>query len=703
MSARTRRSIIAQKTLAAVTGALLFATLTQAATPVKMTINARQRAAPVTPYEYGMFIEPIGGLIARTLWAEMLDDRKFFYPIVAEGKDAPVPESVEGRRGITYRKWRPIGADTAVAMDTHDPYVGKQSASVAVEASSPSGFGQGGIGVLQGKRYVGHVVLSGDASATIQVVLAWGTGPGDRQAVSLPQPGPTWQSIPFELTAGGDSSDAHLEITGTGSGKFRIGAVSLMPADNINGWRADTTAILATLHSGMWRLPGGNFLSDWDWHGAIGPRDKRAPMFDHAWSAMQPNDLGMDEYMELTRIIAVEPYVTVNAGLGDANSAAEEVEYLNGPASSEWGAKRAANGHPAPYKIRFWNIGNEPYGWWQIGKTTLDYFMMKHNDFAAAMRAVDPSIILIGSGAMPDQLHPREVQENASLQSIQSRFGTEQDWTGGLLAKAWGAFDGISEHWYDRAEKRPDAPAPAELLEFARSPSNQVRMKALEWGIYQQRFPAMKDRPLFLSMDEFAYTGAPVNLKLALAYSMVLQEMLRHTDFMTMGAFTTGASTMDITPTASVLNSTGEVFKLYGEHFGAGTIPLTLEGNSPQPEPRFPVGFAHPRVLAGSPTYPLDVIAGLSPDRHSLRIAVVNATFKDQTVEIKLEGLRIRSGGKVWRLSGKDLEATNKVGHPPGVTAHEAKVPALSGSLTVLPISTSIYEFPLKQDPGPGN
>ena len=683
--------------MAGLIGTLLLVTLAQGGSSVKITVNARERAEPVTRYEYGMFIEPIGGLIARTLWAEMLDDRKFFYPIVPEGKDAPAPDSVEGRRGVTYRRWRPIGADTAVTMDSHDPYVGKQSADVVVDGTTPRGFGQAGIGLLKGKKYIGHLMLSGEPGAKVQVTLTWGSGPDERQTVALPTPGSGWHSIPFEFTAGADSSDAHFEITGTGSGKFRIGAVSLMPADNINGWRADTTAILANLHSGMWRLPGGNFLSDWDWHGAIGPRDKRAPVFDFAWSAMQPNDLGMDEYMELTRIIGVEPYVTVNAGLGDANSAAEEVEYLNGPASSEWGAKRAANGHPAPYGIRLWNIGNEPYGWWQIGKTTLDYFMMKHNAFAAAMRAADPSITLIGSGAMPDQLHPRDVKENASLESIQSRFGTEQDWTGGLLAKAWGNFDGVSEHWYDRAEKRPDAPPEAELLEFVRSPSNQVRMKALEWGIYQQRFPAMKDKHLFLSMDEFAYTGAPVNLKLALAYSMVLQEMLRHTDFMKMGAFTTGASTMDITPTSAVLNSTGEVFKLYGEHFGAGTIPVAIEGNSPQPEPRYPVGFAHPKVLAGSPTYPLDVIAGLSPDRRSLRIAVVNATFKAQPLEINLGGLQTRGGGKLWRLSGKTLEAANKVGQPPGVTVREEKAPALSRALTVPPISTSIYEFPLRQ------
>ena len=128
--------------------------------------------------------------------------------------------------------------------------------------------------------------------------------------------------------------------------------------------------IARSLNSGFWRLPGGNFLSDWDWHEAIGPRDKRPPMFDYAWGAMQPNDLGMDEWMDLTRIIGVEPYVTVNAGLGDANSAAEEVEYLNGAVTTDWGAKRAANGHPEPYRVKWWNIGNEPFGWWQIGRAS---------------------------------------------------------------------------------------------------------------------------------------------------------------------------------------------------------------------------------------------------------------------------------------------------------------------------------------------
>jgi alpha-N-arabinofuranosidase len=218
-------------------------------------------------------------------------------------------------------------------------------------------------------------------------------------------------------------------------------------------------------------------------------------------------------------------------------------------------------------------------------------------------------------------------------------------------------------------------------------------MKALEWDIYQQRFPAMKDKHIFLSMDEFAYTGAPVNLKLALAYSMVLQEMLRHTEFMKMGAFTTGVSTMDITPTASVLNSTGELFRLYGEHFGTGTVPLAVDGNSPQREPKYPVGYSHPEVRAGSPTYPLDVIAGLSPDRRTLRIAIVNPTFKPQTASITLEGIVTHGSGQVWRLTGKGLDANNKVGQLPGVTIRQSKVPELARALTSPPVSTSIYEF----------
>ncbi len=208
--------------------------------PIAVRIDATRRAAPVTRYEYGMFIEPIGGLVARTLWAEMLDDRKFYDPIGPASADTPPPPSAEGRPGMTYRKWRPIGGDAVVTMEARDPYVGTQSPRVGVAGETGRGFGQSGIGVARGKRYTGYLWLSGDSGAAVKVALIWGDRAQDRQIVSLPASMAGWQQADFEFTPTADSKDARFEITGTGTGSFRIGAVSLMPADNIHGWRADT-------------------------------------------------------------------------------------------------------------------------------------------------------------------------------------------------------------------------------------------------------------------------------------------------------------------------------------------------------------------------------------------------------------------------------------------------------------------------------
>ncbi len=108
--------------------------------------------------------------------------------------------------------------------------------------------------------------------------------------------------------------------------------------------------------------------------------------------------------MTLCRLLDVEPYITVNAGFGDAHSAAHWVAYANGPVTSTMGKLRAANGHPKPYGVKFWGIGNEVWGGWQFGAMSLQQFEIKHNQFAKAMRKADPTITLIGSGAMPDAM-----------------------------------------------------------------------------------------------------------------------------------------------------------------------------------------------------------------------------------------------------------------------------------------------------------
>jgi hypothetical protein len=117
-----------------------------------------------------------------------------------------------------------------------------------------------------------------------------------------------------------------------------------MSVDNMGGFRTDVVQALKALHIPNVRWPGGNMVSEYQWTDGIGDRDKRPPRFiRELW---EPNDVGIDEFMELCRLIDTKPYVAVNAGNGTAEQAAAEVEYCNGGPGTKYGKERARNGHP---------------------------------------------------------------------------------------------------------------------------------------------------------------------------------------------------------------------------------------------------------------------------------------------------------------------------------------------------------------------
>jgi alpha-L-arabinofuranosidase len=678
------------------------------------TIDTTKVSEPISKYEYGMFIEHIGSLVYRSLWSEMLDDRQFYYPITS--KEPAAAPSAPAFRRMMLRQWRPVGPDASVVMDKDQPFVGEQSPRIGLDASTPHGIRQAGLALVKAKQYVGHVRLRGTPRARVKVSLIWGHAANERETVSLSALGDAYREFPFSFTAQADTADGAFEITGTGSGNFHVGTVSLMPADNVEGFRPDTIGWLRQLHSGFWRLPGGNFVSDFNWYDSVGDRDKRPPVFDYAWNAVQSNDVGMDEFMTLCKLIGVEPYVTVNAGFGDAHSAEEEVEYMNGSVKTRLGAMRARNGHPEPYHVKFWNVGNEPYGTWELGRTDLKYYVLKHNEFARAMRKADPSITILASGSMPEEETIEGVASDLHLKNLQVPFCSDADWTCGFLKHSWRLFDGITEHWYARAGVRFD-PAAAEkgrrigrmepgyvpvqesVLEWVRQPSDRVHVKAEEWEEYERLYPDMVKNKIFMSNDEYAYTGAPTNLKLALAYAMVFNEMLRHTDFWRMSAFTMGVSTLDTTPTGAALNTNGLLFKLYGDHMGAGLLPVALSGNSPQPAPTQLLVGDLPRTSAGSATYPLDVAAALSADRKYLNLAIVNATESVQPLQLQLAGAKLAGQATLWEMTGKDLEGAIQVGQKPQVEIRERAINNLPEKLSIARISVNIYQFPIVQAP----
>ena len=681
---------------------------------IKVDIDTKQTARPVSSYEYGMFIEHIGSLIYRSLWSEMLDDRKFYFPIKPAEPQATAPAQGGPFRNMQLRKWHPIGPDDAVVLDKDESFVGEQSPRIELSASSPHGIRKSDLALVRGKKYAGHIWVRGTPDAKVKIVLIWGEGVNDREIVLLPAPPNTFKKFPFAFTAGADTDAGSLEITGTGAGNVHIGAVSLMPAGNLDGFRPEVIAQLKQLHSGFWRLPGGNFISNFNWYHSVGPRDERPPDFDYAWNAMQTNDVGMDEFMTLCKLIDVEPYITVNAGFGDAHSAAEEVQYMNGALSTPMGATRAQNGHPAPYQVKFWNIGNEPYGQWQLGRTDLKYYLLKHNEFAKAMRAADPSITLLASGSMPEEAILECVAADWHIPFDQAGICSDADWTCGFLKHDWGNFDGITEHWYTRAGVRWDreraekgikigrleagyVPDEETVLEWVRRPSDRLHLKGEEWQEYEQRYPEMKTKNIFMSNDEYAYTGGQANLKLALAYAMVFNEMLRETDYLRMAAFTMGVSTLDYNQTAATLNTNGLLFRLYGEQLGAGSIPVALTGNSPQPAPTQHIVGDLPRTSAGSPTYPLDMVAALSPDHKFLTLSVVNATDSAQKFDLNVSSARLGGNAMLWQMTGKDLDAANHVGQPPQVEVKETTIGEAPARLSVPPNSVNIYRFSIAQ------
>jgi len=632
----------------------------------------------------------------------MLEDRKFYNPVIS--KPPEEPPTAPGRRfRPPLRHWMPVGGDDVVTMDTSNPYTGDHTPLVKLSRTEPHGVQQTGLAVRKGKAYTGRIVLAGSPGAVVKVTLAWGSEANDRETVTVGPIGAAYRKFPLRFQATGDSDTAQLEITGTGAGSFHIGAVSLMPADNIEGFRAEVIAALKQLHSGVYRFPGGNFVSSYEWRYGVGAdQDKRPPIYDPVWRAVQPNDVGTDEFLTLCRLLGVDPYITVNAGFGDAWSARELVEYTNGAITTPMGKWRAANGHPKPYNVKFWGIGNEPWGDYQMGAMSLPQFELKHNLFAKEMRTVDPSIKLIAGGAMPDVMEGADQARRINGQYVPD-YLSAADWTGQMLLNCLDNIDMVSEHYYAsgtqhtdlKLQKKVPIDPPLSFIEWERAPAVQVRAKYEHYQEYLKRIPALRAKPVPIAIDEWAYFGGgPNSYKTVPAYAWAFHEMFRHSDVFQLGAFTFATAMMSETRTDAVLNPTGLLFKMYREHFG--TIPVEVSGDSPQPKPIYPAGGDQPAVNPGSDTYPLDVSAALSEDRKTLTVAVLNPSDSEQHLDLAINGVKLSSQGHLWRMAPPSVDATITVGQEPGVKVEELELTSVPDAVTLPPFSVNIYSFPVQ-------
>jgi len=663
-----------------------------ASTDLSAVVDAGRRGDPISDYMFGGFIEHIANLINYSLWSEVLDDRKFYHAV--DSKPLPEPQGFTRRMMPQPNKWVPVGPDSAVTMDSGAAYVGGHSPTVHLAGASPRGIAQSGLSLAR-KGYTGRVVLSADPGAEVTATLIWGEGAGERQTVPVAA-GRDWSRVPLQFACRADTTNGRLEIVGKGGGTFRIGAVSLMPADNVRGFRADTMALMKEMDCKILRMPGGNFVSGYDWQNTIGEPDKRPPVMDPQWHAVQPNDVGVDELLQMCReILGVEPEWCVNTGFGEARSGAELVEYVNGAPSTPWGAMRAANGHAEPYKVRYWNVGNEMYGHWQLGHMALDQYVIKHNLFADAMRAVDPSIYIIAPGGFVDEMTTGQgILEDSGSPLVQ--YGSDRDWAGGMLQHCWGKFDALATHAYPPENKHfnlatgKNEDIKQTLVEWAQAPAQRVATMADCWEEYKKRFPELDQGKVKVFFDEWAYHFQP-DFKGCLAIARTFHEFFRHTDFIDMAGFTMATNWLNFDRTHSVINAYGRVFQLYNRHFGK--IPVTVSGDSRVPPPKYPIGGDQPKVNTGSDTWPLDVSAALTGDRRALIVAVVNATEKRRTLDLRVQGVKRGSKGRCWKLVAPGLDAQNIVGQTPQVVIREARFEPRARRVVAAPTSIVLYEF----------
>lgn len=615
-------------------------------------IDFEKTRPPISKYIYGQFIEHLGRCIYGGIWAEMLEDRKFFYPITAEFNpwgtaDDPYWESGEFKY-LNASPWQVLGA-ARVTMDATHPYVGAQTPVIQLPGDGLAGIFQAGLAVEKDQKYTGRIILAGDATAapiTVRLVLDNGTVLTNQ----IQQISAVFQTFPLEFVAPAASDAVQIEIGSAGKGQFKIGTLSLMPANNLKGWRQDVIALLNELDSPIYRWPGGNFVSGYNWRDGIGPRDQRPPRKNPAWKGIEHNDVGIHEYMELMELIHADPFIAVNTGLGTVAEVAEEVEYCNGASDTPLGKLRAQNGHPEPYKIQYWAVGNEMYGSWQLGHMPLEEYVKKHNRVAEAMWQVDRTIQLIGVGAVGE-------------------------WSATMLKTCADYMNLISEHIY--CKEKPDVLAHTQQL------ADEIRQKAGAHRNYRAEIAALQGKDIRIAMDEWNYwygpylygeLGVQYHHKDALGVAIGLHEYFRNSDLYFMANYAQTVNVIGCIKTSrtdAAFETTGLALALYRRHFG--TIPVEITGA----------------------TGNLNLSVALTPDRRAITIAIVNPTNKAELIIPDFGKTAIKKQGQRWVISHPDPESFNEPGKVPNVQIQEHAVTLKQNQLESPAYSIVIYRFDL--------
>jgi len=396
----------------------------------------------INPFQYGQFVEYLCNLVP-SMWAEKLFDGSF------EGLS---PYKMAYIRETDFREhpWYPSGATNRSKQDRDRTTQVSGEASLKIDAqeeiSCTVGVSQDGLALERG--------VACDFSCSFRQVGLKGPvrvrlhREGTVYASCEFNPGNDWLKYRARLVPSATETSATLTIEFQGPGTLWLENASLMPVDSVGGWRKDVVDAVRAQRPGIIRFGGSTLddpnLGDFEWRDTIGDPDRRRPF--RAWGGLQPTGPGMEEFVQFCRLVGAEPLICVRFTRRSPDSAAEQVQYFNGGVDTPMGGLRAKNGHPEPYHVRYWQVGNEQAGG--------DY-EQRLPAFCQAMKQADPTILILSSYPTP-----------------------------GVLQRAGALIDFVSPHHYDCVNL---AGVESDLASIGRmlkdhAPGRPIKVAVTEWN-----------------------------------------------------------------------------------------------------------------------------------------------------------------------------------------------------------------------------
>ncbi|MBI4552700.1 MAG: hypothetical protein HY710_10595 [Candidatus Latescibacteria bacterium] len=659
----------------------LFEVQASAADRSTIDVFPNERAPdPVPRFLYGKFCEHLGWNIYNGMWAQALRNPGF------EGWDyvAATPAGMANRirheeeavgvaglmagfeRGLAF--WWVAYGDGVVRY-TLDPDAFNADAAQKVEVA---GLASEEVGVMQPvflplhreRRYEFSLWARG-TTGRLRVTI-WDERRTTRLASgTILGIGGTWTE--HRLTLAVDETVPKGALLYFSIGLLEPGTVwldqaFLFPADHVDGFDPDVIASCRAARLPLLRYPGGNFASGYHWEDGIGPVHQRPTRLNQPWHMIEPNHVGTDEFMAFCRAVGCEPLICVNAGDGTPDEAAHWVEYCNGSVETPYGALRAKNGHPEPYGVVYWELGNELWGDWQVGYCSPETYARRYVRFYETMRTVDPSIKFIANGG---------------------GTGEERDWNAPLLRDHAGIVRSLSIHSLIGsripAETKPEDAHLALMAyttyydQYLQELADQMKQAGVadpKLAITELIIFTWKEGlPKYISLSEVLYLSGIIHSCIRQGN---LVELITHTALVNHGGGL-GKVREIVYPHPVFLAS-----QLYATQSGVWPVRIRTAC------PTFDSAVPSMPAVKGAPC--LDAVALLDEKGTELTLIVANRDpSQPRTVEIALHDFPIQGTVGVRAITGPSFLSENTWDRPGAVALTESAMTTDGGSVYELP------------------